>query len=958
MEQAQKLQDKRIFISYGHDQYAPIADRLAKDLRNYVADVWFDADNIRSTSGNWPAAIEKGIEDCDLVLALMTKHAHRSPSGVCTNEIIYASTRRKEIRTVLVEQMDIPLLLCAIQYFDISDLCRDGTGQFDEQRYQERFQVLLKELASEQVDFRGYLQDIKKYLNPQDNRLEIARRSAGFVGRRWLFQTYEHWMAEGASNMLFLLGKPGSGKSSFLSKLVTEYSDIKGIHYCRYNEQSSTRTASILKTISFYLLTQLPEYADYFGDVDIRSLTDKPLDQLFDALITTPLAQIPEHQPLVLAIDAIDEMDSVERSHFIRLLLQNRNFLPKWLRFVITARTEVGLVEQLQLFQPFLLDVNCAENWEDLRTLLYAHPATQALSSEEKQQILEKSGGIIQYVRFVMDELAAGGQMEIAKLPSGLMGIYERDFQRYSAVTPYSRLQDFLELLCAAKEPLPLSLCQEICGDAVLRETLQTLGAYVLLEQDCLSFFHKSLYDWLTDSTHNLAYGVSLSQGNQRLCRWMEENCYQWQEVPYLCRHGMRHVYEAHNLPLLKQLLQEENAAISGSFLSLLLEELGEAPQPDRWLLSVLRAIQVPEIDWEGLAAQAIKLFVEHGLQDRAKDIFVRTFAGRCLWTSDYYALCVCRYEGNWAELTRLGEGLLPRIHQESLFLEIVDYLGDAYRLIGDHEHAIRYYQMAIDQTPDFLRAERCFTSLYNYLDLRYVKGFLQEAESQMKYYMEQVPNDAFKQYKANRLLGNISFQRGENEQAYAHFYQSYEFAKVIGRKQSMAEGLYSMAESLAAVDPERALSLIEESRALLSPTKDAYTYAKSFFASVERLAFLEDWQGVLREGQEAVERLEAKGYRTGVTRILRSMALAYLHLGEYEKAIAAARQPLERYQARQSYPIARLKSYWILLQAAQRLGRLEEFRNLECPDTIPNLAEFPNSKRVLEEIHGFLERR
>ena len=90
----EELKTKRVFVSYGHDAFLPIARRLASDLSAYVQSVWFDEKDIHSATV-WTDEIEKGLENCDFVLALMTKHAYRKPAGVCVNEIVYASNKKK-----------------------------------------------------------------------------------------------------------------------------------------------------------------------------------------------------------------------------------------------------------------------------------------------------------------------------------------------------------------------------------------------------------------------------------------------------------------------------------------------------------------------------------------------------------------------------------------------------------------------------------------------------------------------------------------------------------------------------------------------------------------------------------------------------------------------------------------------------------------------------------------------
>jgi hypothetical protein len=51
----------RIFLSYGHDQYASLASRLKRDLEARGHDVWFDLERLRP-GADWERYVEEGIE--------------------------------------------------------------------------------------------------------------------------------------------------------------------------------------------------------------------------------------------------------------------------------------------------------------------------------------------------------------------------------------------------------------------------------------------------------------------------------------------------------------------------------------------------------------------------------------------------------------------------------------------------------------------------------------------------------------------------------------------------------------------------------------------------------------------------------------------------------------------------------------------------------------------------------
>jgi hypothetical protein len=92
---AQTSRILRIFISYGHDEHAALAERLKKDLQTRGHEVWFDLDRLKP-GGDWETYIEEGLDwvaevpGSGRIVLLLTPHSVRRPDGYCLNEIARA----------------------------------------------------------------------------------------------------------------------------------------------------------------------------------------------------------------------------------------------------------------------------------------------------------------------------------------------------------------------------------------------------------------------------------------------------------------------------------------------------------------------------------------------------------------------------------------------------------------------------------------------------------------------------------------------------------------------------------------------------------------------------------------------------------------------------------------------------------------------------------------------------
>lgn len=97
----------RIFLSYGHDDYAPLALRIKRDLKVQHHEVWFDVEHLKP-GGDWERYIEDGLDFASAVpeagrfLLLLPPHSVRRPDGYCLNELARAFGRNLPIIPVVV----------------------------------------------------------------------------------------------------------------------------------------------------------------------------------------------------------------------------------------------------------------------------------------------------------------------------------------------------------------------------------------------------------------------------------------------------------------------------------------------------------------------------------------------------------------------------------------------------------------------------------------------------------------------------------------------------------------------------------------------------------------------------------------------------------------------------------------------------------------------------------------
>lgn len=128
-----------IFISYAREDGKDLALRLRDDLQTMGYTPWLDLSEIAG-GGVWSQNIEDAIENCDLMIALMSFGSYKSE--YCRAEQLRAIRKGKRIVPVLVQKnADRPIHLEHLNYLDFSN----------SSRYDDQLRDLLSDISAGQA---------------------------------------------------------------------------------------------------------------------------------------------------------------------------------------------------------------------------------------------------------------------------------------------------------------------------------------------------------------------------------------------------------------------------------------------------------------------------------------------------------------------------------------------------------------------------------------------------------------------------------------------------------------------------------------------------------------------------------------------------------------------------------------------------------------------------------------
>ena len=361
--------------------------------------------------------------------------------------------------------------------------------------------------------------------------------------RQWLFDKLSTWFTNKDSNsrVMILTAGPGVGKSVFAAEVCKRYAgQLAACHFCQYNQTDYRNPRMIIESLASIMCDNVPGFEVKLNDLLKRRHSRETLPDAFRVFINDPLRVLEDREPMLLVIDALDESEVGGKSEFLELISDEFPKLPSWMKILITTRPELPVQEKLDHLNPVQITPYDEKNTEDL--LKYIQECLSPICDDDKllKSLAWKCRGSFLYAYHAQVELNKTKKQlteeNISKLlPKGICDFYKKQMEhlRNQLKTLNSseiNLKPFLEILVAAKGPLPLSLLPECLGlpdDAQykVREAINEVMSTILpVYEDCLIVYHKSLIDWLmSDGFKEHAFTVDSQCGHEFLWRVCEK---------------------------------------------------------------------------------------------------------------------------------------------------------------------------------------------------------------------------------------------------------------------------------------------------------------------------------------------------------------------------------------------------------------------------------------------------
>ncbi|CAG2254864.1 unnamed protein product [Mytilus edulis] len=429
------------------------------------------------------------------------------------NKIILESTIKPKIVTknlilsktrTVFKFLSLPLLL---MYITISFISRQKMDPSYEGCYSMRF----SEHWKTDLDFDFYVQTLN---------------NESFVERRWLKDIIDKQLLE--ANGILLTAQMGYGKSSIISNIVCANSlsvwydfrkQILAYHFCRYDMETTVNAGTFIRNIASAIVKRYPEMGNAILADDVASnflygtRCNKDPISCFEMSILNPLRGQWLNQNFIILIDALDECDTAGRNTLFHFLLTQIQRFPSNFKFILTSRKIENINRNFQFLNEKVRQVylNASDpfNLNDVKQYVRI---TSKLTEPQISKLTKAADGNFLHVKLYLQYCRKSDTFDFRNVPNSLALLYQLNFNRIFKDSE-SLFYDFLpvfEVLCTIQNPIDkdqLIEVSQIEGTSNRRqlETLlgNELGHFLKFEDGKMSFFHKSIIDFLTDESRS-----------------------------------------------------------------------------------------------------------------------------------------------------------------------------------------------------------------------------------------------------------------------------------------------------------------------------------------------------------------------------------------------------------------------------------------------------------------------
>ncbi|KAF5548192.1 vegetatible incompatibility het-e-1 [Fusarium napiforme] len=375
--------------------------------------------------------------------------------------------------------------------------------------------------------YNKLLRDLRE-TDPRDDKSRIEETKGGLLegAYRWILQNdkFQEWYDASQSQLLWIKGDPGKGKTMLLCGLINElqkeHSRFLSYFFCQATEARLSNATAVLRGLVYLLLIQRPSLISH-----IEEKYDHGGKQLFEdgnawqalSKIFTTMLEDPVLDGVLLIVDALDEC-TTDQEKLLDLIIKVKNV--KW---ILTSRNWLEIEQVLdRSTQKVRLHLELNQDSISKAVEAFIEWKVEKLATEKKYDaklkrdvmnyLVDNADGTFLWASLVCQELSDGKVLRkchtrkrLEAFPKGLDSLYRRMMEYIFSLDDEEICREILALVSVVYRPVTLTELETLLGsqydggDGDLREVIGCCGSFLTLKGDAIYFLHQSAKDFLVN---------------------------------------------------------------------------------------------------------------------------------------------------------------------------------------------------------------------------------------------------------------------------------------------------------------------------------------------------------------------------------------------------------------------------------------------------------------------------
>jgi hypothetical protein len=395
------------------------------------------------------------------------------------------------------------------------------------------------------------LEECLRDLRPTDPRKDkerIEETKGGLLegSYRWVLdnRSFQQWHNDPQSQLLWIRGDPGKGKTMLLCGIINELPRIiartacVSYFFCQATDARINSAIAVLRGLLYLLVSQQPALISH-----VRKKHDHAGKNTFEDVnawvtlteIFADVLQDPSLSTTYLIIDALDECVTELRKLLDFVLKQSSaSSRVKW---IVSSRNWPDIEEKLERAEHKVrlsLELNadsvsaavCVFIKQKLSQLAQQKKYDKQTQDAVLKRLTLNANNTFLWVALVCQDLQATAKRNVLKklssFPPGLDALYERMMRQISNSDDVELCKHVLATVALAYRPITLGELvtlaeplEDMADETEVREIIGLCGSFLTLREDTVYFVHQSARDFLFAKAFDEVFPDGIEDGHR-----------------------------------------------------------------------------------------------------------------------------------------------------------------------------------------------------------------------------------------------------------------------------------------------------------------------------------------------------------------------------------------------------------------------------------------------------------